>query len=323
MKAVKAVKETPMGEGITRKICNNGKETIALPVVAWDAPVRTGILRSDKNRSLVGVGRSLFTTVNGQDVWLGEYAKDTSILLNSHLVETLDAALTSLGLTDFSRKINCWNLGREFSAVYTIPSIQFKGPDGQMHALQLRIDNSYNGSRKLQALIQALRLICLNGCVGTGTVFSLSQRHSSRIDVKSLSAVIAGKMESEAKMLADSFENLARIPLTIPQGNYVLRNMFRAAPLKFSGIMARKIETLWATPTADELNPTRESVFGLHTSGTRFFRDLEASGKLELTEKASRHFALALGSMAGNADFKARLLAPIEAEIAYSRATDE
>lgn len=297
-------------------------------IVPWDAPVRTGVIRSDKNRALIGTGRSLFTTINHggkeTDVYLGEYAKDTSIVRNADLIAMTDAALTDMGL-EFTRTIISTDLGRQMVAFYTIQSITFKGPDGRDHALRLKLENSYNGVRRLIGAVQALRLICLNGCVSTGFTFAFAQRHSSRIDLASVAQILSSELEAGPAKIEAGFRRLAEVPITDEQGLFVLRNMFKLSHGKFSGLTARRIETLWTNPTEDERGDTRNTLLGLHTSGTRFFRDIEST-KVELVERSAGYFALALDTVscpdADALNKRKALLAPVEFDAVYSRDTE-
>lgn len=279
-------------------------------LVPWDAAVYPAALRNPAGNVIPGLF-GIFT--QGTDIYLGQYRKETSLLQNVDLVSMFEDALNEMGL-QFSRTIICD--GSEMRAFYRIDSITFNGPDGKPIALRVELTNSYNGRLKVQAAIQALRLICLNGMTGFGEVFNLAQRHSSKLDVASIVASLVPQLENAPNSFS-AFNRLADINLSNEAGEFFLRNLSLANRLKFSGLMARRFEEAWRNPTADEKD-SHNTLWGIYNAGTRVLRDMETE-KVELVSNVGTYYALALDKAAREPETFKRLVSPIEAEKAYSR----
>lgn len=279
-------------------------------IVAWDAPVYAAALRNPAGQPIPDLF-GIFS--QDSNIYLGQYRKETSLLQNVDLVEMFEDALNEMGLA-FSRNIIC--NGSEMRAFYRIDSITFKGPDGKAIALRVEIRNSYNGRLKVEAAIQALRLICLNGMTGFGEVFNLAQRHSSKLDVASIVASLVPQLENAPNAFS-GLQRLADVNLTNEQGEFVLRNLSLANRLKFSGLMARRFEDAWRNPAEDEKD-SHNTLWGLYNAGTRVLRDLE-NEKVELVSNVGTYYALAMDKAAREAETFKRLISPIESEKAYGR----
>ncbi len=249
-------------------------------------------------------------------ILLGAYSKGESVLPNAELLAYFEDALTSLGFS-FEREILVLQGGAEIKARYTIRSAGFNGPDGLPFVARLVVENSYNGTRKVAAALELLRLVCFNGCTGLRSAFSLEKRHSGGLDAKGIIAKVSPEIEAGMLQLQNAMVELGRVEITENQGRFALRNLAQACRLKFSPLMARRIETkAWNTPAEDE-KPSHGTLFGLLNAGTRTFRDMERDGKVELVEKSAPYFALALQKMATEPESLKRMLAPIEWEAAY------
>lgn len=285
--------------------------------VAWDEEVIIAPMRSPNMKAIPGE----FGVFAKQDqTFLGRYSRKENYISNRFLLGLFEEALASMGVT-WERTVRVADYGAVMHATYTFPSITADGPDGKRIAFRLTLSNSYNGKFKLEAMAEALRLVCLNGMKGFGKVFSISQRHSGLVDVPGIVASVTPQIENGLSGMLAPMQKLADFRLTDAQGEFVLRNLFKANPLKFSGLMARRIETAWANPADDE-KASHGTAWGLLNAGTRTFRDMEDS-KVALVQRTAPFFTDALSAMTGNVNFQARLLAPISRESAYSRDTGD
>jgi hypothetical protein len=283
---------------------------IVTPAIQWDSPVFTANMRGPSGQIIPEVF-GVFS--EGSEIFLGSYRKETSLVQNLDLICMFEQALDELGLK-FSRTIIC--NGSEMRAFYRIDSIQFNGPDGKPIALRVQLTNSYNGRLKVQAIIEALRLICLNGVIGFGQVFNMAQRHSSKLDVASIVATLAPQLENAPSAFA-GLHRLAETALSVEQGEFFLRNLALANSLKFSGLMARRFEEAYRNPAEDEKD-THQTLWGLYNAGTRTLRDMETE-KVELVQKVGEYYSLALDKAAREPETFKRLIQPVTAEKAYSR----
>ncbi len=302
-------------------------------VITWDEPIVKLPFRNFRNVEIPG--RMGVWTEDG--VLLGSYAKGESVLPNVELFGNFEEALSSMGVT-WERSISCLQGGSEVVARYTIRSVEFNGPDGKPFCARFSVTNSYNGSRKVAAMLELLRLICLNGCVGFRSAIDFSARHSGNLNAKSIVARVAPEIDRGMKQLEQSIGRLAEIKIDDNAGRHLLRNLAMAAPtMKFSRLAARRIETrAWNKPESDE-TATHNTLFGMLNAGTRFFRDEEAGvkkvvrvnhqivesddwevePKLEMVERMAPYFNLALIKAADESATFARLTAPVDWETAY------
>lgn len=282
-------------------------------VVAWDDKV---ILAPVKNFRGVDIpGRKGVFTEDG--ILLGSYAADEHLLENSALLSYFEGALREMGL-EWERTIFCLAGGAEMVAHYVIRSITVNGPDGKPICLRISIENSYNGTRKVALAIQALRLICLNGMVGLRNVFSLAQRHSGSMDSKGIICRLTPEIETGMKGISASLNKLADTKISDDEGRFFLRNLALANKLKFSPLLARRIETLaWNRPAEDEKD-TRNTLFGVFNSTTRYAsRRLENADKMDVNERSITYANMAIVKAADEPETFKRLVKPISWEQAY------
>lgn len=282
-------------------------------LVAWDEEIVIAPLRAPNMRGIPGefgvFAKSDFT-------FLGRYSRKENCISNAFLLGLFEEALASMSL-QWEKTVRTADYGAVMHATYTFPQINADGPDGKRIALRLTLSNSYNGKFKVEAMVEALRLVCLNGMKGFGKVFGISQRHSQLLDVAGIVATVTPQLESGLSGILAPLNKLASFRLTEAQGEFALRNLFKANPVKFSGLMARRIETAWANPADDE-KESHLTAWGLLNAGTRTFRDME-NDKVALIQRTAPFFSDALLGMVEKPEWQARLLAPISRETAYSR----
>lgn len=289
----------PVGEYPTREVTWNEELTLA--------PFRNPL-------GIAIPGRMGVFTKDG--IHLGAYAKGESVLPNADLLRYFEEALDSMGFT-YERSILLMNGGAEMKARYVIKSASFNGPDGKPFCARLVVENSYNGTRKVLAALELLRLVCFNGVVGMRTAFSLDKRHCGKLDAKGIIAQVSPEIEAGMKQLENSMARLGEKGISDEQGRFLLRNLAVANKLKFSPLMARRIElNAWNVPADDE-KAAHATLFGMLNAGTRTFRDLEAKGKVELVERTAGYFSMALDKMANEPESFARMVKPIDWETAY------
>lgn len=291
--------------------------------VAWNEEIFVSPMRTPAGKPIPG---EFGVFAKSDETFLGRYARENHLVSNTFLLECFEGALSALGVK-FEKSIFLVDYGAGMSAVYTFPEITADGPDGKRVALRLRVGNSYNGKGKVSGVMEALRLVCLNGMMGFGRVFDVSKRHSGEIDVPGIVQTIAPMIENGVKGLIAPMQTLIDLPLSHEQGNFVLRNLFRTNPLRFSGLMARRIEAAWDHPAEDEKD-SHLTAWGLLNAATRTFRDMEAE-KTALVGRVAPFFSGALLGMADKSkdvhspeSWFSRLTKPVSREEAYKRDED-
>ncbi|RTL00397.1 MAG: DUF932 domain-containing protein [Proteobacteria bacterium] len=288
--------------------------------VEWNEEIFVSPLRTPAGKAIPG---EFGVFAQSDETFLGRYARENHLVANTFLLDCFESAISAFGVR-FNRSIFSLDYGAGMSAVYTFPDITTQGPDGKRIALRMRVCNSYNGKSKVCGVLEALRLICLNGMMGFGEVFNVSKRHNGAIDVPGIVQTVTPLIESGLSGIVAPMARLIELPMPQEQGAWALRNLFKANPLKFSGLMARRIESAWENPTEDEKD-SHTTAWGLLNAATRTFRDMEGE-KPELISRVAPFFTGALvGMTAGDdkaKDWQRRLFAPISREEAYKRDED-
>lgn len=309
----------------------------------WDEPVTLSLMRNQFGHEIPTERGGRFGVFTHDGLLLGSYAREEHVLPNAELVQYFEGALSALGLT-WERTILSLAGGSEFVARYVIRSATIKGPDGHPLCVRFDLQNSYNGSRRVEMAITALRLVCFNGMMGMSTVQAIAQRHRSTMNAKALADKIAPQLEAATRGFEAQLAKLVNVPVTDDEARFILRNLSRNVyrreepSLNFSPLTARRIETrYWDIPAEDEKD-ARLTLFGVMNAGTRYFRDLERGGmvvpvgnaglsktlpaSVEKAERQSVFFGAAIAKMAekledpkGLPHFKA----PITWEEAYGR----
>jgi hypothetical protein len=258
---------------------------------AWDAPVFTGPMLAPNGRPIQGrVG--IFT---GDGIFLGDYAKETTLLPNVDLVGMFESALADLGLA-FSRHIMAgWGTLR---VRYTLPGVTVATPDGKGVSLVVEIQNSYNGTLKVAGIIRALRLICANGMVGLADVFSLTKRHSAQLDVAGITQTIAPAIELEANKLGQSFRAMAELALPLAHQVNIIRNLAGRSS-KFPRRVARAIERTLSVGMADTAD-TAGTLWNLYNAGTRVLSEREREG-YAVSDAQNQYWGLVVTDLASGA----------------------
>lgn len=247
----------------------NAIEATNAALVPWDSEVFAGPLLTPAGNiipGIVGVYAS-----NG--AFLGSYSNGEKIMPNLQLVSIFEDALRSMGMT-WNRTILCD--GFTFRAKYTL-GISVQSPDGRPVNLVVEIQNSYNGALKVAAVIQALRLICLNGMMGLSSIFELSRRHSAQLDAPGLAQIMGAKIESEAQSMSSLFSAMGERALSRDQGRNIIRNLSgrsNAMPAR----LAMQIEEAFNGDASPGSTDVAGTLWGLYQAGTFVLSNREREG---------------------------------------------
>lgn len=280
--------------------------------ITWDAPVYTSTVNMPNGMPIEG-RRGVYTGTGADMVHLGEYSKDETLLPNATLIETIDASLDSIGI-NFERNISTLRNGSGMLAKYSLLGKEAKGPDGKLIRPVLSIENSYDGTAKLTAMLEALRLACLNGLIGFGTAFSLMERHSGLLNVDSVVRAIAPKVQA---IEMPSFEAMAQITLNEMDGLHIVRNVVKKQYGSISGFLARQIEENWMHRSDD--NRENNNLFGLYNAATFHLSRVaeERADKITYSRTNSERVSKVLTMLSISPDKLKEALVPITQEAAY------
>ncbi len=152
----------------------------------------------DRNGKPVKVGGSPimgnFRTDN--NVCLGTSTEAYEIVNNSDVVEVIEDAFNSAGMSDFEREVVVARDGARFYGVYDFPQVERHIANvGDVVSLRLTLNNSFDRSCGLNWAIGLLRKVCSNGMCSLVADTNVTKKHSSKLDLSFIKEGIDASVE--------------------------------------------------------------------------------------------------------------------------------
>lgn len=107
---------------------------------------------------------------------IGLVSNQYSLVKHSDAIDCFRDALKG---NEYEEKIELTKNGAQLFGLYTLNSVQIQVDKNDLVALQLIIKNSYDGTKSLQLVLGAFRLVCSNGMIIGKELFNFSQKHFS------------------------------------------------------------------------------------------------------------------------------------------------
>lgn len=311
----------------------NGEIVETAKRFVWDEPVVCEQLRSvhmveSKGRKVPKQDLVPVYGVFGRDsrAFLGMYGKKEHVLSNQAFANEIESRLNALGLA-FERKVTLLTGNYENSQCeleYTLQGVGF-GNGTERYDCVIRGLTSYDRTTNTSLSMEARRLICLNGAYGLVNTKVFLRRHSEGLSAF-LRDQLAKSIDASTVNLSSQITAIERFEIKPEQRFHILRNMYQANGLRFSGLAARRIEAMVAAPTADEVNlaPFPQ----LYQASMRYFRDLDngqvtdskgnKQAKPELSRRMGEYVGSVLAALPNTPKFQEQLLKPAD-ESVYDR----
>lgn len=148
-------------------------------------PNRTAIVRSDTGECL--------------SVMSNRY----KLIEHKDLLETVEGAITGLGLGDVPRGIYAHSRGRTMRALYKFPSLE-QDVSGTKHCPMVRLANTYDGTGRIACGIGAFTFVCTNFSIGGSGAFASGffSLHVGNIDVPEIGRRLREYLEKFDEIMA-------------------------------------------------------------------------------------------------------------------------
>lgn len=307
------------GKYMAKKTNNNNNTpapVIEIPVVVtstndrlasseWDFPVETSPLLGAN-----GTRTGLFGVFRGGDspLYFGQYTRGEKLITHKQIVDTVRERLSSRGLK-WNEDIRTSLSGARLHAQFKISGLQYDGPGNDRHQVVLEAQNSYDNSLCRELVAFAERLACLNQAYIHEQVSGERRRHSVSVSFVDMVDRQLPALLEVGKTHAAELQLLAGQSVTLEQGAVILENLTRLRKNSLSARTAERIKSAWFLPSPDE-KPLGDTLYRLLQSGTRVFRDMEASESFENARRAGPTFTNPLGLAARRPDVLKTLVTP-------------
>lgn len=237
---------------------------------------------------------------------IGQYSGQKAVQY-SDIVSAFETGLQKIGL-QFKREIfTTGNGARMFGEFQIGEKITIATED---FFQVLRLQSSHDGSLKPGFCFEGKRLACLNGAMISEKIMEIYKKHSEKFDLSYLSENIITAIETGQNYLAQTIGRMIDIQITDEQAKAILSNIVALGSLK--GVSPRAgyiIHDNWKNPSDDEKG-LGNSLYRLYNAATRFARDVEKSGRFELSRRANLFVTGAFDLAARNPANLQKLLAP-------------
>lgn len=255
---------------------------------------------------------SLLTPEGQHSGWMANRRTDTKAVLgvcterytlvqNSSLIETVEAAFADNKLGEFSRKAYVERDGARVYVQYDFKSQLVKLPKvGDELGLRLTLNNSFDRSCRVSFEMGMLRLVCTNGLKSLSNEFCLTQKHSDKLDVSRLVDVVSGAVEG-FKDSTSVFSRLAERAIKHDQGYSILDNLTKAKVIADRNV--DKVKLIWNDPSHRE--DKSRNLWSLYNAVTQFTSHQVEPTSYELAQRINRGTLVALNKASLiEADFK-------------------
>ena len=223
------------------------------------------------------------------------------IVNNSDVVEVIEDAFNSAGMSDFEREVVVARDGARFYGVYDFPQVERHIANvGDVVSLRLTLNNSFDRSCGLNWAIGLLRKVCSNGMCSLVADTNVTKKHSSKLDLSFIKEGIDASVEKFDASI-EAFQSLSNREITQKEGGLILDNL--AIKKVLSESLRDSIQMVWDSPSFGEdqgrnlynlYNATTEHLTR-EVQGTRFeYANRVNSGlltNLSRAEQSATHFA--------------------------------
>ncbi len=241
---------------------------------------------------------------------LGATTEHYGILQNRELLDAAREALTKRGYVNPEESIIVGGDGQSLYAEFTFKDkvIPVTGANvGDVIGYKLRLQNSFDRTMRASWAMGFLRLACLNGMVTLDKEFTMTAKHSSKINLKFLGDAL-DKAISGFGPASEIFGHMAQRPITMEQGTLILGNLTRNKFL--SETLRENIELLWKAPKRKE--DEERNLWNLYNAVTEYLTHKVAPERYEYALRTETGVLHQLKKALASASIMHSLLLPIE-----------
>ena len=175
--------------------------------------------------------------------------------------------------------------GRQVRAQFRFPDITVNLGKGDQSALQILVQNSFDGSLKVAFDVGFFRFICSNGLkvpMFKGSTFSLMKKHTQSINLDFTAHALEQSINSVTDA-RETFGTWSNTRLTQTQGHKVLNGLVMAKAL--TSRMSDGVREIWDKPTYEQ--DTERSVWSLYNATTQHLTHNVAPKRFNLSERVN------------------------------------
>jgi hypothetical protein len=184
------------------------------------------------------------------NVCLGTSTEAYEIVNNNDVVEVIEDAFNSAGMSDFEREVVVARDGARFYGVYDFPQVERHIANvGDVVSLRLTLNNSFDRSCGLNWAIGLLRKVCANGMCSLVADTNVTKKHSSKLDLSFIKEGIDASVEKFDASI-EAFQSLSNREITQKEGGLILDNL--AIKKVLSESLRDSIQMVWDSPSFGE-----------------------------------------------------------------------
>lgn len=216
---------------------------------------------------------------------LGVVGERYTPMQNAPLFQGVEQAFKASGHRFENHGVTLVDNGRQVRAKYRFPDISVIMKNGDESALQILVQNSFDGSLKVAFDVGFFRFICSNGLkvpMFKGSTFSLMRKHTQSLNLDFTAHALRDAVTSvgEARTV---FTEWSRTALSQNNGHKVLNGLVTRKAL--TARVAEGVREIWDSPTyaAD----SERSVWSLYNATTQHLTHAVAPKRFNLSERVN------------------------------------
>jgi len=187
---------------------------------------------------------------NDTKVVIGSVSGDYGVIQNSDFEDSILEGFRLNGITPSSVKPIVVNYGSRTHIEYTFGDFRSDVTQkGDIVALRIIANNSFDGKSSSSITCGAVRLVCLNGMTGFSRDVKMNARHTSNANAGYVAGVIRKAME-QWKTNNVMWAKLATADVSPLQGYYIIENLSNAKLI--STRVGKLASQVWESPTYAE-----------------------------------------------------------------------
>ncbi len=212
--------------------------------------------------------------------------KDYGIVQNSDIIPRVRDAFAASSLGEYKEDIRVVRGGARMYARYDFTDHSIKIPKvGDDLGLRLTVNNSFDRSSKVSFSVGAVRLVCTNGMTAVEKEYSLTKKHSSKINLDFIKDALSGAMDSFNSLTSEDniYTVMASREISQDQGLFILQNLVKKKVI--SEVTREGIAQVWNAPTHNE--DSDRSIYNLLNASTEYLTHRVEGDRFELANRVT------------------------------------
>jgi hypothetical protein len=215
-------------------------------------------------------------------VCIGDTSDRYGIVQNTDFTRAIEDGFGEYGLVPTKRESIVTMFGARAHIQYDFSTRTAEVKKGDIVALRIIANNSFDGKSKSSISVGALRLVCLNGMTSYREDLSMSVRHSTNVSADFVRKVV-GLAMNEWETLNSVWRNLANYKISQEQGYYIIDNLRLRGHL--STTQSKEIIGVWERPLYEQ--DADRSLWNLYNAHTQVLTHSSSVNRYEFSQRTS------------------------------------